>query len=446
MKTRGWLLVVIVVALGAVFLSWLFWPTVKWYGFTSKADRVLAASTRTRIRAYAQEKADLAVDELAALSMNSPLPDGYTYLIKMANARYEAAKKQPPSSWRVRDVLSAYSSREEFASDIEAHFRSPILKLKDLHSDVLQIDRQEAGISALLRVNFDALDRIAQRKLTAKEKQKAFRETREVMQDRIEGFMFSANSRGMYRVTATLKSLRRRIGQILFPKYSIRMMNPDLVAVEMRGTQDTEGAQESVFNVGLLTFRLVDDDALAKVKKYAEQTWGFILEGFDAAGDVTDAKLLSLIPAGEKLLGVYKKDPYGIDRLAGYTVVHLEVVLSGMDIVECSASRSPVAGSFETYLSLTTDAAASFDDFTRRNVGKTLAIIVGKKVRFQGRITGLIQGQIALTHSTEEESNDLINALRVGSIPVPLEIIREKGDNLLIVTSARFTRVAQPAF
>ena len=55
---------------------------------------------------------------------------------------------------------------------------------------------------------------------------------------------------------------------------------------------------------GSLTFHIVDEDAVAKVKDYAAAHPGVLL---DAAGNVKDTGVLAVIPKGDVLRGVFRK-------------------------------------------------------------------------------------------------------------------------------------------
>jgi preprotein translocase subunit SecD len=393
-KRYRFLLIVVLVAVGFYFL----WPSIKWYFFTPQADKEVAESSRNQIKVFAQEQADEVVKKLVALSPDDPLPADQSYLAAKATARYAEAKKSLPASWRVRDILAAYTERAEVAADVEDHYRSRMFALKDLKNQTLQLGLDlRGGMYVVIRADFAALEKSAGTTYTAAQKED--------------------------KMVTALEVLRNRIDQFGLTEPSIRRQGSDQVIVEMPGTADPEAVRRFIMGKGLLSFHIADTDALQKVREYQAANPSVLL---DAAGNVRDANVLSVLPKGTVLRGVYQKDVYGLDELKGYTVLQEEVGLSGAEIRDAQVARDPVTGEPTVNFILTTQGGEVFYKLTSANVNKVLAVALDNKVKAQATISEAIRDQVRVSGFKEEEARDLALVLRTGSLPVPLEIISQQ--------------------
>ena len=388
------LLIVVLVAVGFYFL----WPSIKWYFLTPQADKEVAESSRNQIKVFAQEQADEVVKKLVAQNPDDPLPADQSYLVVKATARYTEAKKSLPASWRVRDVLAAYTGRAEVAADVEDHYRSRMFALKDLKNQTLQLGLDlRGGMYVVIRADFAALEKSAGTTYTAAQKED--------------------------KMVTALEVLRNRIDQFGLTEPSIRRQGSDQVIVEIPGTADPEAVRRFIMGKGLLSFHIADTDALQKVREYQAANPSVLL---DAAGNVRDANVLSVLPKGTVLRGVYQKDAYGLDELKGYTVLQEEVGLSGAEVRDAQVARDPVTGEPTVNFILTAQGGEIFYKLTSANVNKVLAVALDNKVKAQATISEAIRDQVRVSGFKEEEARDLALVLRTGSLPVPLEIISQQ--------------------
>ncbi len=393
-KRYRFLLIVVLVAVGFYFL----WPSIKWYFLTPQADKEVAESSRNQIKVFAQEQADEVLKKLVAMNPDDPLPAEQSYLAVKAAARYKEAKKSLPVSWRVRDVLAAYTGRVDVATDIEDHFRSRMFALKDLKNQTLQLGLDlRGGMYVVIRADFAALEKNAGTSYTAAQKED--------------------------KMVTALEVLRNRIDQFGLTEPSIRRQGSDQVIVEIPGTADPEAVRRFIMGKGLLTFHIADTDALQKVREYQAANPSVLL---DAAGNVKDTNVLSVLPKGTVLRGVYQKDAYGLDELKGYTVLQEEVGLSGAEIRDAQVARDPVTGEPTVNFILTAQGGEIFYKLTSANVKKVLAVALDNKVKAQATISEAIRDQVRVSGFKEEEARDLALVLRTGSLPVPLEIISQQ--------------------
>jgi preprotein translocase subunit SecD len=388
------LLIVVLVAVGFYFL----WPSIKWYFLTPQADKEVAESSRNQIKVFAQEQADEVVKKLVAQNPDDPLPADQSYLVVKATARYTEAKKNLPASWRVRDVLAAYTERAEVAADVEDHYRSRMFALKDLKNQTLQLGLDlRGGMYVVIRADFAALEKSSGTTYTDLQKED--------------------------KMVTALEVLRNRIDQFGLTEPSIRRQGSDQVIVEIPGTADPEAVRRFIMGKGLLSFHIADTDALQKVREYQAANPSVLL---DAAGNVRDANVLSVLPKGTVLRGVYQKDAYGLDELKGYTVLQEEVGLSGAEVRDAQVARDPVTGEPTVNFILTAQGGEIFYKLTSANVNKVLAVALDNKVKAQATISEAIRDQVRVSGFKEEEARDLALVLRTGSLPVPLEIISQQ--------------------
>ena len=78
-----------------------------------------------------------------------------------------------------------------------------------------------------------------------------------------------------------MEVLRNKIDQFGLTDPSIRTQGDDRIIIEIPGTSDPENVRRFIMGKGSLTFHIVDEDAVAKVKEYAAANPGVLL---DAAG------------------------------------------------------------------------------------------------------------------------------------------------------------------
>jgi preprotein translocase subunit SecD len=395
MKKRYRLLIILVVlAVGFYFL----WPTIRWYFLTPQAEKDIAESSLNQIKVYAQEKADQAIQKLISLGDQAPLPTEYAFLEEKAVTRYHTAHEVPPTTWTVRDVLAAYTSRGDLSSDIEGYYRAKMFALKDLKSQTMQLGLDlRGGMYVTVKADFAALQKTTGISLTDAQKDDKMKTTLEVLTNKIDQFGLT--------------------------NPSIRRQGSDQIIIEIPGTSDPEVVRRFIMGKGLLTFHIVDTEALQKLREYEAAHPSVLL---DAAGNVQDTSALSVIPKGDVIRGVFQKDSYGLDELKGYTVLHEEVGLNGNEIKDAQVGRDPITGQPTVNFVLTAAGGDTFYKLTSANVGKVLAVALDNKVKAQATIQEPIRDQVRVTGFNFQEAQDLALVLRTGALPVPLEITSQQ--------------------
>jgi preprotein translocase subunit SecD len=393
-KRYRFLILLAVLAVGFYFV----WPTVRWYFLTPQSDKDMAESSRTQIKVYAQEKADEAIKKLVAMNPSDPLPAEYKFLVSKAGKRYTTASKRLPASWTVENLLQAYGSRTDITSDAEDWYRSQMFALKDLKNQTMQLGLDlRGGMYVTIQVDYAAYEAANKTTLNATQRKD--------------------------KMAQTLEVLRNKIDQYGLSDPSIRTQGDDKIIIEIPGTSDPENVRRFIMGKGSLTFHIVDEEAVTKVKEYSAAHPGVLL---DAAGNVKDAGVLEVVPKGDVLRGVFTKDTYGLDELKGYTVLHEVIGLNGTEITNAQVGRDPVTAEPTVNFILTSAGGETFYKLTSDNVNKMLAVALDNKVKAQARIQEPIRDQVRVNGFKPEEAKDLALTLRTGSLPVPLEITSQQ--------------------
>src|SRR5208337_1425850 len=247
-KRYRFLIILAVLAVGFYFV----WPSIKWYFMTEQTDKDMAESSRNQIKVYAQERADSAIKTLLAMKASDPLPADYSFLVQKAKARYRTAGRNAPAEWTVQNVLQAYSSREDITGDAEAWYRDQMFALKDLKNQTMQLGLDlRGGMYVTIQVDFAAYEQENKTSLNASQRKDKMAQTMEV--------------------------LRNKIDQFGLTDPSIRTQGDDRIIIEIPGTSDPENVRRFIMGKGSLTFHIVDEDAVAKVKDYAAANPGVLL-------------------------------------------------------------------------------------------------------------------------------------------------------------------------
>ncbi|MBN1834860.1 MAG: protein translocase subunit SecD [Spirochaetales bacterium] len=386
-------LLLVLVLLGVAF--YFLYPTISWYFIVPESKRTLASGSRTQIRAHAERKAAEALRELQGLGAEEPLPAEYAFLIGEVKDVYKAEKRPVPKTWTIEDVFRGFPGRAEILLAMENHYREDILDIKDLRDRTIQLGLDlRGGMRVLIRADLEELERTSGQSLSAAEKEDAVRRALEILNNRIDQFGVT--------------------------EPQIRRQGEDLILVELPGEADRERMSRFIQGRGILNFHIVNDEALAAFGEWQASNPGQVL---GPEGQILQPPIL---PKGTMLRGVYIRDEYGLDQLRGFTVVSEEVGLSGNYIREARVSSDPITGRPVVNFFLTGEGGDLFYKLTSENVGKSMAVVLGDKVKAQARIAEPIRDAVRVTGFDAEEANDLALVLRTGALPVPLEVINQQ--------------------
>ena len=386
-------LLLVIILMGVAF-SFLY-PTIKWYFLVPQVKRDLSSGSRNQIKLYAERKAADTLRELQSMDPEDPVPEEYLFLSDNAKENYRAEGRTVPRVWTVEELFRGYLSREELLLTLEDSFREEILGLKELKDRTIQLGLDlRGGMRVLIRANMEELEQTSGQALSAAEREDAMRRALEILNNRIDQFGVT--------------------------EPQIRRQGDDLILVELPGDADRERMNKFIQGKGILNFHIVDEEALALFRDFQQQNPGAFI---GPEGEILQPDIL---PAGTILRGVYTKDAYGIDQLRGFTVITEEIGLSGNYIRDARVSADPITGRPVVNFFLTSEGGDIFYKLTSDNVNRTLAVVLGDKVKAQARIAEPIRDAVRVTGFERDEADDLALVLRTGALPVPLEVINQQ--------------------
>jgi preprotein translocase subunit SecD len=230
----------------------------------------------------------------------------------------------------------------------------------------------------------------------------------------------SSDAGGEYRIVATLRpevvtriresalqqnitTLRNRVNELGVAEPIVQQSGLDRVVVQLPGVQDTAKAKDILGRTASLEVRLVDEEKMDP-------------------GNL-DAAIAGQVPFGDELL--YDRDgvPYLLKR---------EVILTGERISDAQPGFAQDTGEPAVHLNLDGRGAAIFQQVTRENIGRRIAMVLVEKgsaevvtapvVRSEipgGRVQ--ISGRMSTT-----EARDTALLLRAGALAAPMEIVEER--------------------
>jgi preprotein translocase subunit SecD len=385
------LLILILIGVALAFL----YPTIEWYFLVPEEKRELSFASRNQIKLYAERKAAEVLSELQGLDPDEPLPEEYGFLTDRAKENYRTEGRAIPRTWTVEQLFRGYLSREELLLTLEDHYREEIVDLKEGAVRRVQLGLDlRGGMRVLIQADLEQLEEASGQPLTAAEREDAMRRALEILNNRVDQF------------------------GVREPQ--IRRQGDDLILVELPGEADREAMNRYIQGKGILNFHLVDEEALSLFIEYQKENPGAFI---GPNGEILQPDIL---PAGTTLRGVYAKDAYGIDQLQGFTVIESEPGLSGNYIRNAQVSSDPITGRPVVNFLLTGEGGDIFYKLTSDNVNRTLAVVLGDKVKAQARINEPIRDAVQVSGFDRAEADDLALVLRTGALPVPLEVINQQ--------------------
>lgn len=104
-----------------------------------------------------------------------------------------------------------------------------------------------------------------------------------------------------------------------------------------------------------------------------------------------------------------------------------ETVFTGRDLLPNSKVQSGQTGDWVVSFELRPDQKDDFHEFTRRNIGRIMAIVLDRECKMAPNIRSAIPGAgIIEGNMSAEDAGDLKLLLNAGALPVPLEIVENR--------------------
>ncbi len=192
----------------------------------------------------------------------------------------------------------------------------------------------------------------------------------------------------------SIEVLRNRIDSLGVAQPVVTRIGGERILIELPGFLDIERAKRIIGSTASLELRLVVDSSYSKEELEKKLT--------------KDTEILPAREGGEWFL---------LDRVP---------VISGSDLKTAYMSQDefgrPAVG-FE----LKSEAASKFAEFTSKNIGRRLAIVLEEKVVSAPVIRSRISDRGQITGNfTPQEVRDLALILRTGALPTSVKILQEK--------------------
>jgi preprotein translocase subunit SecD len=214
-----------------------------------------------------------------------------------------------------------------------------------------------------------------------------------VEQKRIQDFALKQN----------IQTLHNRINELGVAEPIIQQQGADRVVVQLPGVQDTAKAKEILGRTATLEIRLVDEEK-------------------------SDAATLEKADKGQAPLGdeVYKT------RDGRAILVKKNVVLTGDYITDAGPGVNSQTGQSVVNVTLDGRGARVFQQVTRENVGKRMAILLIEKGNTEVITAPVINeeiggGRVQISGmANTQEATDISLLLRAGALAAPMDIIEER--------------------
>lgn len=209
---------------------------------------------------------------------------------------------------------------------------------------------------------------------------------------------------------ATRFIIENRVNGLGVSEPLIQIQGQDKIVVELPGVSDPDAAIRTFGQTGRLEFVDAGDNFLSpgiKVETSFPALWPVPAEQLAATSTVTNTT------------GVTGTTQSALPKFA--TVVTGEHLRTA-ELAFQQTTNQPVVA-----FTLTADGAKRFSDYSSKNIGKILAIVLDGEVISAPRINGVIsdQGQIE-GQFTREEANSLVLQLKYGALKVPLEVVNTR--------------------
>jgi SecD/SecF fusion protein len=227
-------------------------------------------------------------------------------------------------------------------------------------------------------------------------------------------------------VAQSLEIIRNRIDQFGVSEPMLVKQGKDEIVVQLPGIKDPERALALIGRTAQLQFKLVDSQNEVDLSALIDQAIasGRLKKNF--SHQQLNMALIGSIPPDDEVYFERK-----MERDSGQ-VTMVPVLLKRRTLMTGSMLKTAAVEITGPYnepavgITLNSRGARIFDEITRQNVGKQLAIILDDIVQsapvIRERISG---GKAQITGSfTTEQAHDLAIVLRAGALPAPVDIVQ----------------------
>ena len=206
-----------------------------------------------------------------------------------------------------------------------------------------------------------------------------------------------------FAIQQNLTTLRNRVNELGVAEPIVQQAGTDRIVVQLPGVQNTADAKRILGRTATLEVRMVDE------------------ERNDPAS--LQAAMQGQIPFGSELL--YERDGQPI-------MLKRQVVLTGDRISDAQPGFDNQTGEPAVHITLDGTGARIFQQVTRENVGKRMAMVLVEKGKGEVVTAPVIRqeiggGRVQISgRMTTMEAREVALLLRAGALAAPMEIVEER--------------------
>ena len=206
-----------------------------------------------------------------------------------------------------------------------------------------------------------------------------------------------------FAIQQNLTTLRNRVNELGVAEPIVQQAGADRIVVQLPGVQDTAKAKDILGRTATLEVRMVDEE-------HSD------LQSLQGA-------LAGQVPLGDELL---------YDREAHPILLKKQVVLTGDSISDAQPGFDNQTGEPAVHITLDGKGARIFQQVTRENVGKRMAMVLSERGKAEVVTAPVIRqeiggGRVQISgRMTTTEAHDVALLLRAGALAAPMEIVEER--------------------
>jgi len=206
-----------------------------------------------------------------------------------------------------------------------------------------------------------------------------------------------------YALKQNITTLHNRINELGVAEPIIQQQGADRIVVQLPGVQDVARAKRLIGRTASLEIRMVDEEKMMP--------------------DLLAAAARGQVPFG---------DEYYVERNGQPLLVKKQVVLTGDRLTDAQAGFDQQTNEPAVHLRLDGQGSRIFQEVTRENVNKRMAILLIEKGKGEVVTAPVIRseipgGRVQISgRMSTTEANDVALLLRAGSLAAPMEIIEER--------------------
>lgn len=231
--------------------------------------------------------------------------------------------------------------------------------------------------------------------------------------DSNEGILYTveivpAKSDGADQTERTIEVLKARLNA-LGVKGTISRADgsAERLTVKVYGKNNGDRVKKFLFTTNKLQFRKV---AGAKYETYASP---------EAARQVSSGNA-DVLPLVDVTASESARSP-------AFLLVEKSVVISGADLKDANAFQNPGSGGYSIMFTVNPNGAVKFSDWTSKNIGRHLAIVIDDKVISAPVIRGMISDSGSIDGRFDKASaEDLALSLQSGYLEVKMTVLEER--------------------